>query len=70
MRPPHHIKTGGQFEQDSAVLVQLPQRPVEQQDQIHVLLGRLLRHTQAREESVLRAETLAGTQTQTRWETE
>lgn len=36
---PHHVKTGGQFEQDSAVLVQLLQWPVEQHHQIHVLLG-------------------------------
>lgn len=38
-RHPHHVEAGGQFEQDSAVLVQLLQRPVEQHDQIHVLLG-------------------------------
>lgn len=37
--PPHHVETGGQLEQDSAVLVQLLQRAVEEQNQIHVLLG-------------------------------
>lgn len=38
---PHHIIAGRQFEQDSAVLVELLQRPVQQGNQINTPTDRL-----------------------------
>lgn len=43
---PDHIEAGRQFEQDSAVVVELLQRPVQQRLQAVVFTGSLVRHTQ------------------------
>ena len=52
--PPHHVVAGSQFEQHSAVLVDLLQRPVQQRNQISTTTGRLIWNTQLGEQALLR----------------
>ena len=46
---PHHIKAGRHFDQDSTILVELLQRPVQQRNQNNVITGRLVPHTKLSE---------------------